>query len=355
MISNILHKVYPNTHRLLTVEAVKEHFPQCMACAAGSMKQRPRHRSSEPRNIEAGAEIQIDVQTWASADNIQSVAYNGANHVLTCVDLRTDYTWTYSLRDVKLLTRYLEFLRFVIFHKQRRLCIISDNALFTKEVRDWSMREEVDIQLLPCIPHEHYQIGRVERKHQTYHNAVIKAPNQPHLNSKYWYMALRAVVYKSNLQAKLQLSGASSYRLWHGADPDMLNYPILPFGTVVMAHIPLHLQNKFSGAAVLTYYIGCAVDHYGGFMLWNPATKKSCIRRTFKILGATIENYVPPTIVLTPPTDEEIQAISSTTLPLEPMDSNIDPISTPHRTRSTTIGETGVHLGEKGVQPVTDI
>ena len=76
MISNILHKVYPNTHRLLTVEAVKQHFPQCMACAVGSMKQRPRPRSSVPRNIEAGAEIQIDVQTWYSAGNTTSVLHS---------------------------------------------------------------------------------------------------------------------------------------------------------------------------------------------------------------------------------------------------------------------------------------
>ena len=356
MISNISNNVYMDTNRLLTIDAIKKHFPRCMACSVGSMKQRPHPRTSVRRNIALGAEVQVDVQHWYSAGNSDTIAYNGAKYVLTCIDLASDYTWTYSLRDLKYMPRYLEFLRVVIFHKQRKLSIIRcDNAFITKDMRDWAMQEKVGVQLLPCIPHEHYQIGRIERKHQTLHHAVIKALYQPHLNKRYWYMALRDAVHKSNIQSKSRLSGASSYRLWHGIDPDTINHPILPFGTVVMAHVPLALQNTFSGAAVVTYYIGCAIDYHGGLLLWNPTTLKSCIRRTYKVLGPTLDTYTAPTIMLDPPTAEEIRNMQFIQPIPEPMDI-ISPVRVVDRvTRSSTTPppdtENGVTIAETGVSP----
>ena len=80
-------------------------------------------------------------------------------------------------------------------------------------------------------------------------------------------MSIKDAVFKSNIQSKLRLNGKSSYTLWYGNPPDMLHHHILPFGTIVMAHIPLLLQTKFSGAAILTYYFGCSPDHHGGLLL----------------------------------------------------------------------------------------
>ena len=354
MISNINNKVYTPIPRQLTADAINTYFPKhCIACSIGSMKTKSHPKQSIPRHIDPGAEIQVDIQVWYSTGNKHTIAYNGAKYNLTCVDLATDYTWCYSLRDMKYLCRYLELLRLVILRHHRKLLVIRcDNQLYTNDIRDWALQEEVGIQLLPCIPHEHYQIGRVERKHQTLHNAVLKALALPHLNSRFWYMALKDAVFKSNIQSKSRLSGSSSYQLWFGTTPDLTHHPILPFGTIVMAHVPLHLQNKFSGAAKLTYYVGCAPEYYGGILLWDPNTTKTCVRRTYKVLGPTIADDLAPIIVLDAPTDDEIINYDYSFDDIEPMDI-ISPITvSPRVTRSSLLPEQGVLLTETGVPPV---
>ena len=137
------------------------------------MKQRPHLKSSTPRNILLGAEVQLDIQTWFSRGNTKSKAYTGAKHALTIVDLCSDFTWTFGLTDLKRIVRFLEILRRITVRNKCTLRVIRcDNAFFSREVRDWALDPAVDIQLLPCAPHEHYQIGRVERKHQTLHHIV---------------------------------------------------------------------------------------------------------------------------------------------------------------------------------------
>ena len=214
---------------------------------------------------------------------------------------------------------FLQLLHDIITRNKCKLRVIRcDNAFFTREIREWAIQPHIDIQLLPCIPHEHYQIGRVERKHQTLHHIVIKALQQPHLNLKYWLYALKDACYKSNLQSKKRLSGKSSFQLWYGKDPDIINHPILPFGTIIMSHIPLKLQTKGSGASKVTHYIGSAHDHFQAILVWDPVTKKTIPRRTYKELGPYIIEETPLIITLDPPTlteQNELQSIYDTMYP----------------------------------------
>jgi len=65
----------------------------------------------------------------------------------------------------------------------------------------------------------------------------------------------------------------------------MLKFPMLPFGSIVMAHIPLSLQSAGSQRSEITYYVGTSLEHKKGLRLYNPRTKKEIIRGTFKTIG----------------------------------------------------------------------
>ncbi len=55
------------------------------------------------------------------------------------------------------------------------------------------------MKILPCIPNEYQQISKVERFNQTWENPIIKLlSNEPHLPDKYWALAYKDVLMKSN-------------------------------------------------------------------------------------------------------------------------------------------------------------
>jgi len=62
---------------------------------------------------------------------------------------------------------------------------------------------------------------------------------------------------------------------------------MLPFGSIVMAHIPLTLQSAGSQRSDVTYCVGTSLDHKKGLKLYNPKTRKEIIRGTFKTIGPT--------------------------------------------------------------------
>ena len=53
------------------------------------------------------------------------------------------------------------------------------------------------------------------------------------------------------------------YQLWHEI-PDPLNlelFPMLPFGSIVMAHVPLHLQSIFHSKSIRMIAFGSSLIH----------------------------------------------------------------------------------------------
>jgi len=63
-----------------------------------------------------------------------------------------------------------------------------------------------------------------------------------------------------------------------------------------MAHVPLSLQRthgKASPRAIPAIYIGEAPGVKGGILLFNPATKRTFIRRTFKVIDIRSRESIP--------------------------------------------------------------
>jgi len=78
----------------------------------------------------------------------------------------------------------------------------------------------------------------------------------------------------------------NSFLIWYGKAYDLLKKPLLEFGCIVMAHVPLALQGMLSGRAIETYYVGAHINgRHGGMLLFNPITKHTIVRRTFRVLG----------------------------------------------------------------------
>ena len=106
-----------------------------------------------------------------------------------------------------------------------------------------------------------------------------------HLNITFWGYAYRDFIKNCNFNGSIHDNGISPYEKWFNRKPDMLKFPMLPFGSIVMAHIPLALQSAGSQRSEVTYCVGTSLDHKKGLRLYNPRTKKEIIRGTFKTIG----------------------------------------------------------------------
>ena len=64
-------------------------------------------------------------------------------------------------------------------------------------------------------------------------------------------MAYEVYIMKANLMGSLHGPMQSPYELWTGKHPDVLKLPMVPFGSVVMAHIPLDQQTSDGPRSIL--------------------------------------------------------------------------------------------------------
>ena len=288
MIDMISSGTYTNLPLELTTKAIRKHFPLCAECPMGNLSRSPLPLTSTFRDIAMGEEFQIDLEgPWLKSDSDEHLTtFSGCKYTLTAIDMKSRMPFGWLLKSRKHLIRYLEELRLAVQAVGRTLKVLrTDDEFITIEITAWAKREK--ITLLPCVPYEHAQIGVVERVHRTFRDAMVKSlANKPHLDPRLWGMCWLDVVFKYSTLPNSNLPNhASPYMLWFGKTVDVLAIPIVPFGSVVMGHIPLDLQTKSGHRSTLTYCVGSATDYKGGLLLFNPVTYKTIIRRTFKVLG----------------------------------------------------------------------
>ena len=104
-------------------------------------------------------------------------------------------------------------------------------------------------------------------------------------------------VMKRNMCGSIHGRDSTPYESWHGNKPDLLTMSMIPFGSVVMAHVPLKLQVIHGDRAILNYAVGTALRHKrakGGLILFNPLTKREVIRRTYKVIGPVVPSQIRP-------------------------------------------------------------
>ena len=51
------------------------------------------------------------------------------------------------------------------------------------------------------------------------------------------------------------------YELWAGKHPDLIKLPTIPFGSVVVTHVPVDKQTVETGPAILHYAVGNSLKY----------------------------------------------------------------------------------------------
>ena len=285
MIHIVDQKLFTNIPKDLTSTAIRKYFPHCEACPAGNMAQRPIPRTSSDREILPGEEIQVDIKVFADNSKARKHKRAFGNHTgaLTAVDLSTRFKIGKLLRSHKSLEVQLEEIRVEVCSRSLTMTVLRiDNEFITEPIKRWAALCTPPIELQPCIPHEHHSIGDIERFNRTLEDAVFKKLyGKPHLTKQYWGLAYLDHIMKANLLGSIHSCRVSPHELWYGKKPDLLTLPMIPFGSVVMAHVPIAQQTNDGPRSILHYSVGTSILHQGGLKLFNPKTnEKSFARRS---------------------------------------------------------------------------
>ena len=121
-----------------------------------------------------------------------------------------------------------------------------DDELITDEITAYCMRQQITI--MPCIPHEHATLGDVERDNRTIRESIMKCiASKKHITTKFWGMCFHDVLFKMDLMPHSDNGAMNSYLMWYNKAYDMFKQPLLDFGCIVMAHVPLAQQGLLSG------------------------------------------------------------------------------------------------------------
>ena len=70
-------------------------------------------------------------------------------------------------------------------------------------------------------------------------------------------------VMKHNMCGSIHGPDSTPYEMWHGHKPDFLTMSMIPFGSVVMAHVPHKQQDTHGDRSFLNNVDGTALRHNG--------------------------------------------------------------------------------------------
>jgi len=134
-------------------------------------------------------------------------------------------------------------------------------------------------------PYEHGQNGDVEILIKHNQETVYKLLDAAQLEEAYWGLALLHTTDIRELLPSASDPTISRGVAWGHSKTSLNISPLLPFGSRVLAHLPLKMQTALSGRAFPTIFVGRAPGVKGAVKLFNLATKRIILRRTFKVIG----------------------------------------------------------------------
>ena len=286
MIQIVRQQLYEGLPPELNESVVRKHFPTCVECSLGNLATSPLPECSDSIVTNPGDVVEVDFKgpmTNASGEIIKT--FSGRKYCFVSVDIATDMTHVTLVKETKhphtLITKLINLYK-AAGHPIKILR--ADHAFATELVKELCQQNNITLQI--TVPYEHGQLGHVERKHRTLAEQVIKVMgNKSHVVPQMWGMAITDCVYKSNFLPKQRLGWKTSAFLWNGSVLNVKKTPIIPFGSIVMAHVPTKLQTGLGARSFTTIAIGSTPGIKGGILLYNPKTKRTVVRRTFKVIG----------------------------------------------------------------------
>jgi len=210
--------------------------------------------------------------------------FSGHTDSLHAIDIGSGHSETFLLSGHKFLIDYIKLIN--------KSWLTAGHILKEMRMDDEFATEEIDnylsdnhITRTQPAPYEHGQNGNAEVLIKHSQETVNKLLDSAQLGEEYWALALLHATDIRELLPSLSNPSISRGMAWGHSKPSLKISPILPFGSRVLAHLPLTLQTALSGRAFPTIYVGRAPGVKGAVKLFNPATKRIILRRTFKVLG----------------------------------------------------------------------
>ena len=147
--------------------------------------------------------------------------FSGCIYSLTFRDVVSKRLVGYLLKNKDNCVRYVgKFVRFVKSKGFTVTTLRTDNGLFTADIKEYC--EENTIELQSCIPHEHGQIGNIERFHRSLEDSIVKLlHDKPHLSYKYWGMAYYYTLFTMNIKPIPSQNDQCAYNMWSKCKLDL--------------------------------------------------------------------------------------------------------------------------------------
>ena len=236
---------------------------------------------------------------WTGPDGCPSPTFQQQLYSFTAVDYSSKFVFSRLCCNILSVTAHLEALRIFALESNRIIRYIrTDNKFITSSTTAWASSNK--ILFIPSIPHEHDTVRSVECVHRTLQEMVVKLlALKPHLSPSFWGLSYLHNVDILNIIPNA--TNVSPFYSWYSRPFDLQKTPLLPFGSIVAAHRPLATQHALSGRSIESIFVGIAHDYAGGIILFNPTTKRSVVRHSFKYLDDNdpiSTSYVDLTILL---------------------------------------------------------
>jgi hypothetical protein len=274
---------------LLTAKTIRKHYPKnCASCTAGNLARDPHSSTSITNTITSviGDCVEIDlIVPLDKAGGNPMISKTGHQYGFVAVDIASDYVIGYSLKSRKDLVKYIKLVINHYKHQNKTIKKFKfDSEFNTDAIKTYLRTEGIQYEFAP--PYEHNAIGTIERKNRTIQEMMIKTLYSSQVDRKLWPMIFRDSIFKNNIQTR-KSDGISPYFHWYNRAFDVSKYPLIPFGSRVMAHVPVENQRKLEFKSQPTIALGINHNTPGGILLLT-ANNEIITRRTFRVINAAI-------------------------------------------------------------------
>ena len=253
----------------LTPRVVRKYFPTtCASCPLGNLQGNDCYDQFQPTSF---GQVEIDLKFWTQSPGKR--AYSFCKHHIsgTCIDLKSGMPFGATFFFRKKTVWWIRQLHNTFRRAGHSLTLIrADNEFDSAEIRTFCNSENIDLVFSRLYQKD--KTHRVERSDRTVQESVVKMiTDRSHLDFRFWCFEFYHTLALLNLRP--DSTGISPYQHWHGCAFDINKFPIIPFGSIVAAHIPLVTQRALSGRGFPGIVVGFSTKHTRSLRIWNPKTK----------------------------------------------------------------------------------
>ena len=309
MIAVVQNKLIANLPAQLTVTAIQKYFPKfpnpCFDCPLGNL-QRLSSPPSATHNFQVpiGAHWILDFGKFSGSDDSNKIlAYGGGfTHFAFAIDYQSGRVFGYGTKNCggKVVLDFIKNLN--AFNSGKTYTMRSmtiDKQYVTKEVTAYLndpiihsnviqliLSERINgIEILTstspniifqniAIPYEHFATGSVERLIRSVRETNWKKTvSDPDYDERLWCKNIYDTLDVQQMLPTVHHPNSSPYLMYDHFTVDAIKTPILPFKSIVIAHIPNEKQSTTSGRGFEAMVVGRQSASTGGIQLFNLKTK----------------------------------------------------------------------------------